>query len=76
VTFTYTYGLHSDVYGLGDMLLIYDGNETDDELLRAHTGAVITTPVTVTSTGRYMFIRFATDQEYNRIGFTGTLTFN
>jgi hypothetical protein len=73
ILFNYSYGLSADIYGMGDFLLIYDGKTTDSPLLKQHYG---TGSSSTSSTGRYMYIRFVTDETNHNTGFTGTLTFN
>jgi hypothetical protein len=63
--------------GGGDFLYFYDGNRSDSRLIKRVDGYDIANNQTVTSTGRYMFVRFSTNQDEGPIdGFTGVITFN
>ena len=64
-----------------DYLFFYDGNTSDANLIRVVRGYNSSTNQTITSTGRYMFVRFNTDHDGSpspstSAGFTGTITFN
>lgn len=77
VHYVYTYSISGGSFGWGDYLLFYDGKTTDSPLLVYHNGASGSN--TVSTTGRYLFVRFVTDKEAGsptNTGFTGALTFN
>ena len=59
-----------------DFLLIYDGNQTDSPIVyQTYGDDVSSLSATVQSTGRYMFVRLATDKLISGTGFNGTVSF-
>jgi hypothetical protein len=72
-TVTYTWN-HSN--GTGDYLFFYDGNTSGATLLRTVFGNSDQSGQSVTSTGRYLFVRFSTDREEVSNGWTGTISFS
>jgi len=62
--------------GGGDALTFFDGNQTDSEIIRRVNGYNTSSNQTITSTGRYLFVRFSSDRDSGTTGFTGTITFN
>jgi hypothetical protein len=72
---TITYNLSWTIGG-GDYLFFYDGNQTDSKLIRKADGSDVQTNQTITSTGRYMFVRFSTNTDIGSLGFDGKVSFN
>jgi hypothetical protein len=61
--------------GGGDYLFFYDGNSTDSKLIRVVAGSSTESDQTITSSGRYLFVRFSTNTDAGSVGFTGTIAF-
>jgi hypothetical protein len=59
--------------GGGDVLLVYDGNKTDSKLLKEISGSG--SNITLTGSGRYMFVRFSTNRESESTGWKGSVSF-
>ncbi len=72
---TVSYNLGWTIGG-GDAIFFYDGNQSDSDLLRLVKGYDNSSNQTVTSTGRYLFVRFSSNTDGGTTGFTGTITFN
>jgi hypothetical protein len=72
-TVSYTW---NHAVGSGDYLFFYDGNTTDAKLLRMVSGYSNQSSQTVTSSGRYLFIRFSSDRGEESNGWTGTISFS
>jgi hypothetical protein len=62
--------------GNGDYLFFYDGNTSDARLLRVISGGAVQSGQSITSTGRYLFVRFSTDRDLAETGWTGTISFS
>jgi hypothetical protein len=58
-----------------DYLFFYDGNRSDSKLIRMVAGYENINNQIITSSGRYLFVRFSSDTEDQAMGFTGTLSF-
>jgi len=72
VTLSYSSGL-----GINDFFLVFDGDKTDAENIYMHAGSVTAnTNGSVTSSGRYMFVRFATDKSGFSTGINCSVSFN
>jgi len=72
-TVTFTWG---HTIGGGEFLFFYDGNQTDSELIRIVKGYSSQSNQQITSTGRYLFIRFSTDTDMGTTGWSGNIIFN
>jgi len=57
-----------------DYLFFYDGNQTDSALLEMYTHGLGLNLI-ITSSDRYLFIRFSTNQAVGNTGWTGTIAF-
>ena len=74
---TVSYNITGGLLGGGDYLFFYDGNQSDSPLIDVRSGYTSNINGTRTSTGRYMFVRFSSDQDGATTGgFTGTVSFN
>ncbi len=74
VTFTFSVGQ----MGGSDVLLFYDGPDSDSEMLYKNEGydADLSDNGPVSSTGQELFIRISTDESAGFAKFTGSTTFN
>jgi len=66
----------SHTIGVGDYLFFYDGNKTDSKILKIYPGYSSKTNQQITSSGRYLFIRFSTDTDLGTTGWSGNISFN
>jgi hypothetical protein len=74
---TVSYNITGGLLGGGDYLFFYDGNQSDSPLIDVRSGYTSNINGNRTSTGRYMFVRFSSDQDGATTGgFTGTVSFN
>ncbi len=61
--------------GGGDLLFFYDGNKSDSKLIRIVAGYDNAANQIITSSTRYLFIRFSSDTDIGSKGFYGTVSF-
>lgn len=73
---TVSFEVQGGSIGAGDYLFFYDGNQTDSPLINVFIGSTPLSVVTLNSTGRYMFVRFSTNQDYGSGNWIGSITFN
>jgi hypothetical protein len=59
--------------GAGDYLFVYDGNTTDSKMIKMVLGRAGNQ--ILKSTGRYMFIRFSSDTDPGKTGWSGQVNF-
>jgi hypothetical protein len=75
---TVTFTITAEITG-GDYIYVLDGNQTDSPILwmMGNIGYNTISNHELTSTGRYLYIRFSTDRNYSDAdGFIGTIQFN
>ena len=68
--------IETGTIGGGDYLFFYDGDQTDSELLDVVVGYDNSFTGTRTSSGRYMFVRFSSNQDVGSTGWRGTIQFS
>lgn len=73
---TVNYQIKSGVLGGGDYLFFYDGNKSDSKMIGMIEGYESSLARKITSTGRYLFIRFSSNTDGGTTGFSGNITFN
>jgi len=57
--------------GASDFIFFYDGNTTDADMIRIVKGYEYGNKLVITSTGRYLFVRFSSNQDFGALGWQG-----
>jgi lysophospholipase L1-like esterase len=74
-TVTFTAASTGTYIGSQDYMYFFDGNQTDSPSLYIAEGPRNVNGLTVTSTGRYMYLRYVTSNDATATGWTGSITF-
>ena len=73
---TITFGSNC-IINSSDYVFIYDGKETNSEIVGKYTGQTITNGTAITGSTRYLFLRFTSwNRSSGNVGWTTTITHN